>query len=258
MYNTDINIIAGIQDQNFILDIIRYFYEGYSDLQILDIIEKSNKYDIRTKKSKKRFLISIKESFLQFINTDNKLLFISIFKQDNILSIKQKMLFFQFAINNDLFYDLTVNITSELYIKGINIISTSNFIPYLFSLKEKFSELKDWSDSTITIVGSKYLTLLKKFGLAEGRMTKRINMVSFDDSTIILAIYLIKSLDKSSSDFLQNKYFPLFFTSPQHFIDRIKKISMIDYFEVSTLGYDLKIDLKYSFGEIVNAVISGN
>ena len=42
--------------------------------------------------------------------------------------------------------------------------------------------------------------------------------------------------------------------SQENLTDRLKKISLVDYFGTSTLGYDLKIELKYKFQEIVDVI----
>ena len=254
MYNTSVNVIASIPDFNLIIDVIGDYAHGKSKDYVYDRIFNQNIYGIRTGKSRSRFLSAINDVFLKFKSDNHKIIFYSLFKHSELQQIKKMSLYFQFSINNKLFFDLSTNVFVKLYQAGRFNIDKSEFISYIHDLKVNNQEIQKWSDSTIDIIGSKYLTFMKKIDFLKGRTKKEFNRITIDDSTIVYFIYLIKALGESSSDILKSPYIPLLMSSQQNLINRIKKISMVDYFVTSTLGYDLKIDLKYNYEEIVDVI----
>ena len=254
MYNTDINIIASIPDFNLITDVIGDYAQGKSEDYVYDKIFTQNIYGIRTGKSRDRFLRAIKGVFLEFKTEDHKVVFYSLFKTPGFLQVKKMSLFYQFAINNDLFFDISSNVYLKLYQAGRLTADKAEFVSYLYALRENNTEIGKWSDSTIETIASKYLTFLKKTGFLKGRAKKEFCNITPDDFTIVYVIYLIKSLGSSGSDILNNPFMPFLMLSRTNLTDRIKKISLVDYFTVSTLGYDLKIDLKYKYEEVVDVI----
>lgn len=251
MYNTTINIIAGIPDFNLIFDIIQKYANG---IQEEKNERDNNHYGIRTNRAKKRFIQAINNVFINFRTENHKLIFYQLFSKPNLYHLKKIALFFQCAINNQLFYDLTTHVFLKLYNEGRIRIGRSDFISYLYEQKEKNNEIKNWSDSTIELIASKYLTFLKKNDFLKGRAIKEFTHIYFDDATIIYIVYFISSLENHSSDFLNNPYAPLLMMSNNKMIERLKKISLKNFFTITTLGYNLKIELKYKYEEIVDVI----
>ena len=254
MYNTDINIIASIPDFNLITDVIGDYAQGKSEDYVYDKIFTQNIYGIRTGKSRDRFLRAVKGVFLEFKTEDHKIVFYSLFKNPGFLQVKKMSLFYQFAINNDLFFDISSNVYLKLYQAGRLTADKAEFVSYLYALRDEGSEIQNWADTTIEKVASKYLTLLKKIDFLRGRAKKEFCNITLDDYTVVYVIYLIKSLGDSGSNMLNNPYIPLLMLNKNNLSDRLKKISLVDYFTVSTLGYDLKVDLKYKHEEIVDVI----
>jgi len=54
---------------------------------------------------------------------------------------------------------------------------------------------------------------------------------------------------------MKNPYIDILPITRENLYKRIKKLSLVDYFTIFTLGHDLKINLKYGFEEIVNVII---
>ena len=254
MYNTDINIIASIPDFNLITDVIGDYAQGKSEDDVYDKIFTQNIYGIRTGKSRDRFLHAIKAVFLKFKTEDHKAVFYTLFKTPGFLQAKKMALFYQFAINNDLFFDISTTVFLKLYKAGRLTADKAEFVSYLYALRDDHTEIRKWSDSTIEMIASKYLTFLKKTGFLKGRAKKEFCNITPDDFTLVYLIYLIKSLGESNSDILKNSFTPLLMLDQANLADRLKKISLVDYITVSTLGYDLNVDLKYRYEEIVDVI----
>jgi len=255
VYTSDINVIASIPDFNLINDVISAFAYHKGEEYINEEIFKQNIYGIRTLKSRKRFLSAITKTFIKFKTEEHQKVFYALFSQNNFINLKRVALYFQFAFNDQLFYELTSKVYMKFYTAGRLTASKDEFTAYLYDLKDKKPDIQNWSNSTIDIIASKYLTLLKKLGFLKGRFRKEFCTLDLDDTTIVYLTYLLKSLGNKNPDIMKNPYLDILPYSKDNLYRRIKKISLVDYFTVYTLGHDLKINLKYGFEEIVNVII---
>ena len=254
MYNTSINVIASIPDINLIIDVISDVANSKSIDDVFDKIYNQNVYGIRTGGSRIRFINGIRAGFLKYQSENHKIIFHSLFRYSQFRQTKRIALYFQLGINDRLFYDLTVDVFLKLFHAGRLTLNKSEFISYLHDSKVKKANYPQWTDSTINTVSYKYLTFLKKLEFLKGRKKKEFTNITFDDPTFIYLVYLINSLDIDSNNFLNNPYVPLLMMSQQTLVDRLKKISLIDYFIVTALGYDLNLELKYDYKEIVDVI----
>jgi hypothetical protein len=255
IYTSDINVIASIPDFNLISDVISAFAHGKGEDYINEEIFKQNIYGIRTLKSRERFLSAIKKVFIKFKTEEHQKVFYALFTQNNFVNLKRIALYFQFAFNDQLFYELNTKIYMKLYKAGRLTVPKDEFIAYLYDLRDNQLDIQKWSNSTLDIITSKYLTLLKKLGFLKGRSIKEFCTIDLDDPTIIYIVYLLKSLGNINPDIMKNPYLDILPYSQDNLYKRIKKISLTDYFKIYTLGYDLKVNLKYSYEEIVNVII---
>jgi len=255
IYTSDINVIASIPDFNLINDVISAFSHHKGEEYINDSIFKQNVYGIRTLKSRKRFLSAINKTFIDFKTEEHKNIVYALFSQNNFNKLKKVALYLQFAFNDQLFYELTEKVGMKLYKAGRLTVPKDEFIAYLYDLRDKKTDLQNWSNSTIDIIASKYLTLLKKLGFLKGRARKEFCQIDIDDLTIVYLAYLLKSLGIKNPDLMRNPYLGILPISQDYFYKRIKKISLTDYFTVFSLGYDLKLNLKYGFKEIMHVIV---
>jgi hypothetical protein len=255
VYTSDINVIASIPDFNLISDVISAFAHGKGEDYINEEIFKQNIYGIRTLRSRERFLSAIKKVFIKFKTEEHQKVFYALFTQNNFVNLKRVALYFQFAFNDQLFYELNTKVYMKLYKAGRLTVPKDEFIAYLYDLRDSQSDIQKWSNSTLDIITSKYLTLLKKLGFLKGRSRKEFCTIDLDDPTIIYMVYLLKSLGNINPDIMKNPYLDILPYSQDNLYKRIKKISLTDYFKIYTLGYDLKVNLKYSYEEIVNVII---
>ena len=241
-----------------IIEVLSDYAKGATKKHVYEKIVTQNAYGIRTVKSRERFLRGISATYLKFKNDNHRNLFNKIFTKTGIFDIKRFVIFLQFAINNQLFYELTTKVFVKLYLDGRLTINKTEIVSFLYDLRDKETSVKTWSDSTINTVAYKYLTLLKKIGFLKGSVKKEFCHIVLTDDIIILLVYIIKSIDEMSPNFLENPYCSLLLLTRESIIDRLKKIALKDYFNITTLGFDLKIELKYSFEDIVDVVIKNN
>jgi len=164
----------------------------------------------------------------------------------------------QMAINNRLFFLLTKDILIDLLFKGRLNIDKELFVAYISDLRKNNPETVKWTDETIHTTASKYLTLMKKFHFLKGSQKKEFNNFFPSDEMIIMAVYLIKSLQLKYSTFINNPYSQLMMMSEDALIARLRIISMQEYFTISAIGKDLKIELKYDYKEIGDVIRKNN
>jgi len=257
-FTSDINIVASIPDFNMVSEVLYLFSQGKDKEYINQEIFEKNIYGIRTLRSRKRFLAAIYVNFMKFQNEDHKKVFYALFSQKSLLNLKKIALFLQFAINNQLFFKLTEEVTIRLYKEGRLAIPKEEFISYLYDLREKSEDLQSWSNATINIIASKYLTLLKKLDFLKGRIKKEFCSVDIDNQSLVYIVYLLKSLNYNNPDIMKNPVINILPITKENLFLRIKKLSLSGYFKIYTLGEDLKVELNHSYEDIVNVIIQND
>ena len=258
MYNTSVNIIASIPNINIIINVLEDYSKGKTLTDIKQFLVDENIYGIRTLGSRKRFYAGIETTFIQFKNEDHKNIISTIFSNEFSLETKNFMTYMQMAINNRLFFLLTKDILIDLLFKGRLNIDKELFVAYISDLRKNNPETVKWTDETIHTTASKYLTLMKKFHFLKGSQKKEFNNFFPSDEMIIMAVYLIKSLQLKYSTFINNPYSQLMMMSEDALIARLRIISMQEYFTISAIGKDLKIELKYDYKEIGDVIRKNN
>jgi hypothetical protein len=252
--NSDINIIGSIPDYSFINEVIRYVAENFQTQDIVEQIINKNIFDIRTEKSRKRFLAGIISAFVNFKNESHRELVLSLFITEGFEKLKKQALFFQFAVNNKLFFLISKNILIKRYFEGRNSIKKEEISSYLFHLRESDLTIQSWTEETIETVASKYLTFLKKINFLTGSQTKEFIYLSPDMPTFIFFLYLIKAVEPDTTNILESKYLDFIFISNDAVADNLRKISLAEFFETTYFGNDIRIDLKYKFKDVINAI----
>jgi len=256
LYNTDINVIGSIPNYDLIYQSFKLFSEGGSKL-LNEIVVEKNQFDFRTEKSRKLIVGALLTSIHIFKNNDHKNLINSIFVHNLPLSTKQVFLFLQFAINNALFYDITNNVYLKIYNSERLFFSKDDVMAFIKEviIPNNKPAIK-WSDSTVDIIASKYLTFLKKTGFLEGKQKKKIKQIFFDDNTFVLFIYFIKACYPHIPNILSNPFVNFTFQNIDAFVERTKKVAVKEYFDMSFSGDMLNIEPKYNFNEITHVVFN--
>jgi len=258
MFNTQTNVIASIPDFTIVLKVLDDYSHGITLNQIKERMIVNNVYGIRTKSSRVRFYTGINATFLKFRNKDHKDLITSIFSSDLHKITKTNIAFIQMGINNELFFKLTKEVLAELLFSGRLTVNKQGFISYLHDLRRAYSDEIKWTDATIGTIAYKYLTLMKKLGFLKGSQRKEFTSFTLNEEMIILTVYLITSLNMDYSTFLDNPYSSLLLMSKDGIIEQLRRLNIQEYLTVSTLGYNMRIELKYDYKDIVNEIRKNN
>ena len=213
------------------------------------MVEK-NEFSIRTEGTRGRFYRGIKSSILTFKNEDHKSLYHSFFNQlDDNLSYNF-LIFWLLSQNNLLFQKLSREVYLKFYFNGKVSITGNDVYAYLQHLQETdkvFSEL-NWATQNTKTLASKYLTILRKLDLVEGRQKKRIKHVQISDTTLTIYLFILKACYPETSNILTSNFLPFSFLTTERLIERVKKIAQKGWFDMSYTGTNLNIEptIKYN------------
>lgn len=244
-YNSDINIIGGIPDYQLIFKAIELYGAGKNSLE--DAIIKHNEFDFKTENARKRFLRAVTSAFLNFQNKNHEELITALFTHNISLEIKQLILFWQLIFSNRLFFEISRDVFVKNYFSGRASFPKEDIVAYMKELIANTPELKNkFTEKTIETIASKYLTVLKKLDLVEGRQKKTFKHIQISNDALVVFIYLLKSIDPSGSNILKNNYLPLSMILPDNFTERAKQLAKKDLINMSFDGVALKIETVYT------------
>jgi hypothetical protein len=252
-YNTAINIIGSLQDINVIKKAIKSHITDGDSLEKL-IIDR-NEFTLRTEKSQKRILHAIKGSFLEFINEEHYELFESLFSREENLPGKDFAIFWQFSLLNRLFREISINVFCQYYFSGKVGISIDDIAGYLKELISKNEDFKGkWSEKTIHTVATKYLSLLTKLNFLEGKQKKTFRYIRIHDEELVLFLYFAKLYDPQNTNIFRNDFFPLSLVNKDDILERLKKLSIKGFINLTFNGVDLRIELTHTYKGICDVI----
>ncbi len=247
-YDTTVNVIGGLRDCSTILKAIDSYFHN-------EITTPGNEFDFRTEKSKSRIEHAVRLSFLSFRNQDHRDLIESIFKSNMPPQDKELILFWQFALNNRLFREISSRVYMKVYYSGRIGISKDDIFAYL---KEFLSQNKalglNWSESTIDTLATKYLNLLTKLNLLGGSRVKSFKHIKISTELLTLYFYFAKLYDPLARDILKSEMLPLSFVSTEDLTERLKKLSLKGFLKMDFNGVALNIELIHSYRGICDAL----
>jgi len=234
--NTDINVLGGLPDWNLI--------HVFLSEDMYSIKEKGGIHSytaIKTDKSVKRFERAIKATFLSFNNSNSESIFHSVIKKNAISNEVLFLLFWNASVSNALFNYLNAKVYFPALFSGRISIKNDEVVACIKDLKLSEADLKKWSEITVTTTASKYLTLLKKFGLMEGSVNKRIVHPLLSDAMFVLFAYWIAAISEKPN-LVNSNWLPYCFSEKQAFLDRLLQKKFSKYFDVVYTGDNLGIE----------------
>lgn len=235
-YNSNINIIGSIPDY---ASMIEYIIEEYTGQR-----SEYKSFQFRTTKSLSRFIKAINDSILSFRSSQQERLFYSALLEPEFSpSDKLLVVFWQMLFANVLFRDITAEVFMKAVYQGKSTLTQNDIYSFVRHLKEEYASEFDWAESTLKIIGSKYLTAMKKLGLADGNLHKEIKYPIISDS---LFVYFIKwSQTACPNDrTIRNPYIQFGFLDAISLTNRLKRIDFMQFWDITQLGNEVTIDIK--------------
>lgn len=235
-FNSSINMMGSIPDY---ASMIEYIVEEYTGM-----FSEYKSFQFRTSKSLARFVKAIDDAILQFKDEKHKLLFYSsLIDTEFSLNDKLMIVFWQMLYANALFREITVEVFMKAVYQGKNSLCQEDVYYFVRHLKDESPTELQWADSTLKIIASKYLTAMKKFGLADGNQRKEICYPLIGSKLFVYFIRWCQCVNPEDRT-ISNSYMQFGYCEPQQMIAKLKKIEFIPYWDITQINNDVTIDLK--------------
>ena len=252
-YDTTINVIGGLKDLSVIYKAIDSYFNNDDSVRVL--VSDRNEFNLRTERSRTRVERAVKQAFLQFKNQDHKDLIQSLFQNHASLPEKELILFWQFALSNRLFREISSQVFIKAYFSGRTYFSKDDIIAFLKELLNQNKQLNlNWSENTINTLSTKYLNLMTKLNILEGVRKKSFRHINMSTESLVLFLYFAKLYDPKANNILQNEILPLSFVAPDDIRERLKKLSLKGFFNMNFNGVALNIELTHSYKGVCDAL----
>ena len=253
-YNSDINIIGSIPDFSLLEVALTQFAKGKGCLDLKELMVNNNAFDFRTESTRKRFLAAVERSILVFASEQHRQLMVALFNAPGLETLKRLAIFLQLFAGNDLFRILTKEVYLKVYFSGRTTMAGDEAFAWLKDRQGHSLQLKKFSDSTLEKIASKYFTILKKLGMVEGAVKKRLLNIRLSENELLFFVYVILSADDSTTDILKSPYREFLFLEREDLIQSLKNISFMPFINIASTGEALTVQLKLSPQELVDAI----
>lgn len=252
-YNTDINILGSIPDFQLIFESFPLMVEGSADL--FDTIVSKNEYNLRTAKSRKRFTSVLKSALLNEDDRINKIVADGIVHFANNSKAKALLVFWLLSLNNKLFFEINRDVFLKNYFNGRVALPKDDVLAYLKEIVANDKNLKEkWSDSTVEIIASKYLTLMKKLSLMEGGQKKSFVHVSVSDEMLTLFLHIFTYLTDNNVNFYDHPFSDFSFISDESKLERLKKLGLKNMINIKSAGGSLVVKEVFEPQNIIDGI----
>jgi hypothetical protein len=234
--NSDINVLGSLPDWN----LIKVFLSEDMD----SIKEKGGIHTytgIKTDKSVKRFEKAIKATLIQNKKAKLETIIRQAIKVNGTSADTLLLLFWNASANNELLFHLNDKVFFPAFYSGRVSIKNDEVVACIKELKLSEDDLKKWAEITVTTTASKYLTLLKKFGMMEGSVNKSIVHPHLNDAMFVLFAYWIAAIS-DKPNLVNNNWLLYCFSEKQTFLDRLLQKKFLKYFNVVYTGDKLSIE----------------
>jgi hypothetical protein len=252
-YNTDINIVGSIPDYHLIYKALPLLIS--KDDKLIQILVKDNEFNLRTEKSRKRFLSVLNSAFVNEDGAINEFVGEIIGSKDVDDKSKAIFLFWVFSINNELFRELNNLLFLKYYYQGRAEFPAKDVEAYLKDLINRTEELQGrWSENTISTIASKYLTVLKKLNLIEGTQKKSFCFIRISDELIVCLIHIYSLMNLQGANFLDHEFSQWMFISKDSILERLKKIGKKDWIKMNYTGSSLRVESGFDNNNIIDGI----
>lgn len=245
--NTDINILGGLPDWN----LVKLFLNIGTELGI----EKSaihTQTAIKTGRSIELFENAISKNLIKFKNSSIEVLVKQSIEAEGISQEVLILLFWNASYNNLLLNILNERVFFPAFFSGRITIKSDEVVACIKDMKATHPELKEWSEYTLSKVASKYLTLLKKFGLMEGGLHKTILHPFLSDKMFIIFLYWLKATE-AQTNLIQSPWLKYGLMEQTTLLERLMNRKHARYINIIYTGDRLEIEPMIPYSEIYHA-----
>jgi hypothetical protein len=172
------------------------------------------------------------------------------------LSIIRSIMYYHTARIDDLLYDFVVNEVFERYYTGQTTISADDVYRFIESSPKDRLD-KQWSDSVKGRLSRGVLSVLRDFGILEGKSKKKIADFYLPLEAFAYVAFLLYS-DVSSGDIILNHDdWKLFLLKPKNVERMFLEAHQHGFLKYNAAGNLIRIDFEYkSTEELANDIVS--
>ncbi len=239
--NTDINVLGSLKDFSIIPLLLSNPEVGQSHTLI------------KTTGTYKRFVNTINRTLLHFKNANLEILIRTIFSKEGLSFNSLLLLFWNASANNELLDYLNQNVYFPALYSGRIALKKDEISACLHELKHSEIALQDLSASTIDKIACKYLTILKKFNLMQGRTSKTIIHHNITDKMLLHFVYWVLAVE-TKPNLLESKWLPYSLCERDIFVQRITQKKFIKYLNILFTGDKLQIEPAISYEALYDGI----
>lgn len=258
-YNASINVLGSIADLNIIIETIRDFND-HKDIELTkqEFVE-GNAFGFNISSSRKRFFAFINKLYLSDPDEKSNSFFIDTISNTRPnITFKKMILYIETYRRNLLFKDITKELIYKKYHENRRLVSTEEIYEFLSEFG-KGTKLEEWTYNTVRMLGSKYISFMKRVGLFK-KDKGRKSMIVFpfpEEKLITYIIYLLKNTELSDNEIYNSDIFDSLMLRENEKIELLKKSALKGYFDFSFSGTkNATFDLKYDREEIINELFN--
>ncbi len=246
--NQDINMLASLRDFGLVSTLMKEDLRSL-DMESFPLVQNV----IKTSSSFKRLRQGINRTLLGCKNEKVFDLYKSMILNEGITSDSLIFLYWNCSYNNDMLNYLNDRVYFPSFFEGKSILKIDDTISCVNELREVNEEVKAFASSTVERFSSKYLTLLKKFGLLEGGVKKKILNLYLNDKMFVVFIYWLLEVE-TKSNLLESPWLKYSFLEPKFFAERVMQKKFTAFYNMTFTGDNLKIEPIIEYSKVHNAI----
>ena len=127
--------------------------------------------------------------------------------------------------------------------QGRTTLSALDVLALLHHIKETEKGEFNWSEATLKICASKYLTILKKLGLADGAIRKQILYPPMTSQLFVYFVRMAMAMFPAQNS-LDNPMMVFSFYDKTSLIAKLKRIEFMPFWNITQIGDEVKIEVR--------------
>ena len=216
-YDSSVNVLGSIPDYSSMMDFICEYMGRMPDGQ--------GSFSFSTHKT-------FKQLFLDALSSKE-------------FSYQEKLmvLYWQIVYGNLLFRRISEEVFMQAVYQGRTTLSALDVLALLHHIKETEKGEFNWSEATLKICASKYLTILKKLGLADGAIRKQILYPPMTSQLFAYFIRMAMAVYPAQNS-LDNPMMVFSFYDKTSLIAKLKRIEFMPFWNITQIGDEVKIEVR--------------
>lgn len=165
------------------------------------------------------------------------------------------ILFYHFARQDQLLYDIVVEFINRRWKEGYLEIDTEDFFRELQVWNEEGRMSTDWGETTLNRVARNLATSLRDFGLLEGEVNKRIVNFPLPISVFAHVAFFLRQEDGAGSSILNHPDWQLFslpIAEVENYFLKAHQLDLLEYYASgSTVRLEFPKDTLEEYADVI-------